>query len=154
MQSDKFPLKYGSGGKNVKQLQQALLKLYGPSILPRYKDDGDYGNETAAAVGAKYGTEIVSKELFNEILSKAYPGEALSEVDIVVSYTEALRDDVESWFMTDGKLMSEVFKLDDKTFKQVVDDYNAAYGDLAADLSDYNIIPPVLGNVISRIENL
>jgi hypothetical protein len=47
--NDDFPLKKGSRGNNVKRLQDALLKL-NPNSLPKYGVDGDFGNETEAAL--------------------------------------------------------------------------------------------------------
>jgi hypothetical protein len=41
-----FPLKKGSKGPLVKRLQQAI----GVDKLPKYKDDGDFGSETLAAL--------------------------------------------------------------------------------------------------------
>jgi hypothetical protein len=41
-----FPLRKGSKGPLVKRLQQAI----GIDKLPKYKDDGDFGNETLAAL--------------------------------------------------------------------------------------------------------
>ncbi len=45
-----FPLKKGSKNARVKALQQALIAKYGPSILPNFGADGDFGTETAAAL--------------------------------------------------------------------------------------------------------
>lgn len=41
-----FPLKRGSKGAKVKELQQAI----GRALLPKYFDDGDFGSETETAV--------------------------------------------------------------------------------------------------------
>lgn len=51
-----FPLKKGSVGVCVQQLQMALIKYYGPSILPKYGADGNWGAETEGAVKALTGT--------------------------------------------------------------------------------------------------
>ncbi len=48
--NDKFPLKRGSRGQNVKMLQQALMAKHGAGILPKYGADGDFGSETAEAL--------------------------------------------------------------------------------------------------------
>lgn len=42
-----FPLKKGSKGVKVKNLQLALIATYGKSILPNYGADGDFGKELA-----------------------------------------------------------------------------------------------------------
>lgn len=41
-----FPLKKGSRGELVKNLQNAIIQKYGATALPRYGADGDWGNET------------------------------------------------------------------------------------------------------------
>lgn len=57
--NDDFPLKRGSKGKRVSQLQNALVKKYGASILPKYGVDGMFGKEVEAAlVRAKLPTTI------------------------------------------------------------------------------------------------
>jgi len=45
-----FPLKKGSKGEKVRQLQEALVAKHGPSILPKYGADGDFGTETVNAL--------------------------------------------------------------------------------------------------------
>ena len=63
--NDKFPLKKGSNGNNVRRLQTALLKL-NPSALPKYGVDGDFGNETEAALMMQTGkTTCTEAELTN-----------------------------------------------------------------------------------------
>jgi len=57
--NDDFPLKRGSKGNRVTQLQNALVKKYGASILPKYGVDGMFGKEVEAAlVRAKMPTSI------------------------------------------------------------------------------------------------
>ena len=48
-----FPLKEGSKGALVKQLQTALIKKYGKTILPKFGADGMFGKETTAALKSK-----------------------------------------------------------------------------------------------------
>lgn len=58
-----FPLKRGSKGDLVKDVQQALMKKYGGDILPKYGDDGFYGQEMETALVRKgYPTVIDSKD--------------------------------------------------------------------------------------------
>ena len=64
---DGFPLKKGSKGDNVRQLQQALISKYGSSILPKYGADGDFGSETQNALKKKGLPTIVSESTFNVI---------------------------------------------------------------------------------------
>ena len=59
VKNDNFPLKRGSKGNRVTQLQNALVKKFGASILPKYGVDGMFGNEVEAAlVRAKMPTSI------------------------------------------------------------------------------------------------
>ncbi len=48
--NDNFPLRRGSKGNRVTQLQNALVKKYGASILPKYGVDGMFGKEVEAAL--------------------------------------------------------------------------------------------------------
>lgn len=64
-----FPLKKGSKGDKVRQLQNALIAQHGASILPKYGADGDFGSEMANALKKlNYPTKI-TESLFNVITS-------------------------------------------------------------------------------------
>lgn len=63
--NDDFPLKKGSKGEMVRQMQQALIEKYGSSILPKYGADGDFGSETVAALKKKGLPTIVTESAFN-----------------------------------------------------------------------------------------
>lgn len=65
--NDSFPLKKGSKGDMVRQMQQALIDKYGASILPKYGADGDFGSETVAALKKKGLPAVVSESVFNVI---------------------------------------------------------------------------------------
>ena len=70
-QSDDFPLKIGSRGGNVRQMQQALIDANGP--IPGGAD-GIFGKGTLAALKkAGYG-ETVSESTFNVILGSKKTG--------------------------------------------------------------------------------
>ena len=57
--NDEFPLKKGSKGNRVTQLQNAIVKKFGASALPKYGVDGMFGSEVEAAlVRAKMPTSI------------------------------------------------------------------------------------------------
>lgn len=66
---NKFPLKRGSSGSLVTQLQQALISKYGKSILPRYGADGGFGSETVKALQSKGLPTEISSEAFEKITS-------------------------------------------------------------------------------------
>jgi hypothetical protein len=63
--NDDFPLKKGSKGDVVRQMQQALIDKYGRSALPKYGADGDFGNETLTALKKNGLPTIVSESVFN-----------------------------------------------------------------------------------------
>lgn len=48
--NDNFPLRKGSKGAKVMQMQLALISKYGKSVLPKYGADGDFGSETQSAL--------------------------------------------------------------------------------------------------------
>lgn len=66
--SSGFPLKKGSRGTLVKNLQSALIKKYGSSILPRYGADGQFGSETQAALKSKGLPTVVDSQTFTQIV--------------------------------------------------------------------------------------
>lgn len=63
--NDNFPLKKGSKGEMVRQMQQALIDKYGSSVLPKYGADGDFGNETLNALKKKGLPVVVTESAFN-----------------------------------------------------------------------------------------
>lgn len=62
---DDFPLKKGSKGDNVKQLQLAIIGKYGKAILPKYGADGDFGTETVNALKKLKMPETISETYYN-----------------------------------------------------------------------------------------
>jgi hypothetical protein len=59
--NDNFPLKKGSFGEKVKELQRALLK-YDSNALPNYGVDGDFGSETENALFRIKGIKTVNSQ--------------------------------------------------------------------------------------------
>lgn len=66
--SSGFPLKKGSRGTLVSNLQNALIKKYGPSILPKYGADGGFGTETVNALLSKGFPTTITSELFSRLV--------------------------------------------------------------------------------------
>lgn len=64
-----FPLKRGSKGSKVKELQNALLKK-NASILPKYGADGDFGSETESAVKTITGKTTVDSQAELDAIKK------------------------------------------------------------------------------------
>ncbi len=63
-----FPLKRGSKGSLVKNLQQALIKKYGASILPKYGADGGFGSETQNALLSKGLPTSIDSDTYTQII--------------------------------------------------------------------------------------
>ena len=69
--ADYFPLKKGSKGAKVTELQKAILS-YDNTLLPKYGADGDFGGETQTALNTVLGkTTVDSQEDINSIVQKA-----------------------------------------------------------------------------------
>jgi hypothetical protein len=68
--NDSFPLKKGSRGARVRQLQQALASILGASVFQQYSPiDGIFGTGTQNALRqAGYGTSV-DEALFNQIVN-------------------------------------------------------------------------------------
>lgn len=70
---DSFPLKKGSRGAKVKELQGYILKI-DKNALPRFGADGDFGNETEGALQMLFGKQVVNSQAeLNEIKNKSLP---------------------------------------------------------------------------------
>lgn len=67
-----FPLKKGSKGEKVKQLQKLLIEQFGAGILPKYGADGFFGNELLVALQSKSISVPVTEADFTT-LSKVDP---------------------------------------------------------------------------------
>jgi len=69
--SDSFPLKLGSRGSRVTQLQQALQNILGVKVLEQYtKIDGIFGSGTGKALKAAGLPVTVNEDTFNSIATK------------------------------------------------------------------------------------
>lgn len=66
--SSGFPLKKGSRGTLVSNLQNALIKKYGVTILPKYGADGDFGSETYNALISKGHPTVIDEDAFTKIV--------------------------------------------------------------------------------------
>lgn len=76
-----FPLAVGSKGTRVTELQNALLRNYGSSILPKYGADGRFGTELLSALRAKgYGVPVQEAE-FKKITQTQTPAQVLTTFD-------------------------------------------------------------------------
>ena len=66
-----FPLRKGSRGALVKNLQNALIKKFGAGILPRYGADGGFGTETLNALISKGLPAVVTSEVFSKLITSS-----------------------------------------------------------------------------------
>jgi hypothetical protein len=63
-----FPLKQGSRGEKVRQLQEALIQKHGAGILPKHGADGDFGTETVKALQRLALPTTITESIFNVIV--------------------------------------------------------------------------------------
>lgn len=56
-----FPLKKGSKGAKVTELQSVIFRI-NPNLLPKFGVDGDYGSETEAAVVKLLGKKTIDSQ--------------------------------------------------------------------------------------------
>lgn len=63
-----FPLKMKSKGTLVKDVQLALIKKYGASILPKYGADGFYGTEMETALVSKGYPKVIDSATYAKIV--------------------------------------------------------------------------------------
>jgi hypothetical protein len=84
-----FPLKKGSKGPLVKRLQQAI----GVDKLPKYKDDGSFGNETLAALKLVTAGKTEIKNIAEIDAIAAQRGLVWSKNQYVPKYLAAPKND-------------------------------------------------------------
>ena len=88
VKNDSFPLKRGSKGNRVTQLQNALVKKFGASILPKYGVDGMFGKEVEAAlVRAKLPTSV-NESTYNSFVGASGFAGIIKHGDEIVSIVE------------------------------------------------------------------
>lgn len=56
-----FPLKKGSKGEKVTELQSVIMRI-NPNLLPKFGVDGDFGSETEAAVVKLLGKKTIDNQ--------------------------------------------------------------------------------------------
>jgi len=66
-----FPLKKGSRGDLVQNVQEALIKKYGASILPKWGADGIWGSEMQTALIAKGLPTTIDADSFTKIVTSS-----------------------------------------------------------------------------------
>lgn len=110
-----FPLKKGSKGETVRQLQEALIAKYGKAILPKYGADGDFGSETANAVKTAGLPATINESAFNVLVQGSKPdagklGADLYKAAIAKDYNKTLSLLKQMQSADDYSSANEVFK--------------------------------------------
>ncbi len=126
-----FPLKKGSKGGKVIELQRAMLK-YDDTILGKYRDDGDFGTTTETALQTILGKKTAdSQDDIDAILTKKSNATAKADSDLVRANRTALANKLIASFKSSfygnqffavhdtstikGKITSDGRVIDDKT---------------------------------------
>lgn len=68
-----FPIKSGSKGIAVKQIQEALIKTYGKTLLPKFGADAQFGKELISALKAKGFPSEIDEVTFKKIIGTNVP---------------------------------------------------------------------------------
>jgi peptidoglycan hydrolase-like protein with peptidoglycan-binding domain len=72
---DSFPLKSGSKGPKVRQLQEALMEKYAANLPKGFKADGVFGKMTASTLTKSGYSSTVDESAFNVITQNVKPTE-------------------------------------------------------------------------------
>lgn len=113
--NDDFPLKKGSKGARVKQLQDALIEKHGKETLPKYGADGDFGSEMVAALSKLNYPSSIDENTFNVIVQEGGLDDDQAAKEL---YNAAIKKDFSSAIKSLQKLkskedyssVSEIFK--------------------------------------------
>ena len=70
-----FPLKKGSKGAKVLELQNAIMSI-NAKLLPRFGADGDFGSETELAVSRMLGKKTIDSQADIETIKKGRTSKA------------------------------------------------------------------------------
>lgn len=119
--SSSFPLKKGSRGDKVRQLQNALISRYGASVLPKYGADGDFGSEMATALANNGWPATIDENTFNVITagssssssSSFYPMTTATNLYLAVvlrNFDDAMKELKKFRNVEDYKSANEYFK--------------------------------------------
>jgi hypothetical protein len=73
--SSTFPLKKGSKGAKVLELQNAIISI-NPKLLPRFGADGDFGSETELAISRMLGKKTIDSQADIETIKKGKTSKA------------------------------------------------------------------------------
>jgi hypothetical protein len=128
--NDNFPLRNGSYGPKVRQLQEALIKKFGVSILPKYGVDGDFGDETEAALISKFQVSKVDASIFDRIIKDSNVSSSTASTVIDYKGIAAKLKTAFDGFGTNNSVVIDLLNPSrNKVYlKSVRNTYDAAYG--------------------------
>lgn len=94
--NDDFPLKKGSKGARVKQVQEVLLAKLGKDALGKAGADGDFGSKTEAALAKAGYPSTIDESTFNvmtqgETLDASASAKELYNAAIIKNFTGAIK---------------------------------------------------------------
>lgn len=111
---DGFPLRRGSKGEKVRNLQEALIAKHGKQILPHYGADGDFGSEMVMALKKLKIPTSIDESTYN-VLVQGYSQTKVSMAQQV--YAAASKND----FSKTVQLLKRLNTKDD--YKEVSDEF-------------------------------
>ncbi len=111
---DGFPLRRGSKGEKVRDLQEALIAKHGKQILPRYGADGDFGSEMILALKKLKIPASIDESTYN-VLVQGHKGTKITMAQQV--YTAASKNA----FSKTVQLLKQLNTKDD--YKEVSDEF-------------------------------
>lgn len=113
--NDDFPLKKGSKGARVKQIQEVLLVKLGKDALGKAGADGDFGSKTEAALLKAGYPSTIDESTFNvmtqgEGLDAAGTAKELYSATIIKNFTGAIKALQKLKTKDDYTSVSDIFK--------------------------------------------
>src|ERR1041385_3229622 len=94
--SSGFPLKKGSKGTFVKNLQNALIKKFGANVLPKYGADGSWGSEMTKALTDNSLKTVIDQTTYTDYITGNFSGSSSDNSSTTTSdgnpYTQIGRD--------------------------------------------------------------
>jgi hypothetical protein len=114
--NDGFPLKKGSKGDKVKQLQQALISKFGAGALPKYGADGDFGSEVISVLTKNGLPTEIDESTFNVLAksSSVDPSQAASVLYMAANsknFDAAIKGLKNLKSVEDYKAAGDIFKI-------------------------------------------
>jgi hypothetical protein len=91
-----FPLKRGSRGEFVKNLQNALMQKYGAAILPKWGADGIWGTELQNALTSKSLKTTIDQTTYTDYITGNFDGSSQSAPNAPKTTASTISNDIKS----------------------------------------------------------